>query len=113
MKKRAILSCIFTAVIVGLSNQLWLQREPVIVSFKFVSPEQTTISTVLNKFDNNEFKHNNKTKKIVEKNSDIEIKIPVYKAKHPKRLQLILRQASEKGGGGNSLHSQSTVMKLI
>lgn len=99
MKKRAILSCIFTAVIVGISNQLWLQREPVIVSFKFVSPEQTTISAVLNKFDNNEFKHNNKTKKIVEKNSDIEIKIPVYKAKHPKRLQLILRQASEKGGG--------------
>lgn len=100
MKKRVVLSIVITGVIVGLTSQYWLIRKPVIVSFDAVGQGQTTFEAVLNKKDDDNFSRNNKGKVEINLDAASEITIPVYKAKHPKRFQIIVRQDfSEKGGG--------------
>ena len=92
MKKRVLLSIVITGVAAGLSSQYWLYREPVNVTFEAEGKGQTTFEIVLNKKDDDLFSRNNKAKLEVNLDTTSEITIPVYKAKHPKRFQIIARQ---------------------
>lgn len=99
MKKRVILSVITTGTIAGLSSQLWLFREPVNVTFNAEGTGLTSFEIVLNKKDDELFSRNNKAKIEVNLDTTSEITIPVYKAKHPKRFQIIASQDFPAGGG--------------
>lgn len=102
MKKRVILSVIITVVIIGLTNQYWLIKEPVIVSLDVAGKGNATFEAVLNKRDDDKFDRNNKGKVNLNLDLTSKITIPVHKAKHPKRFQIIVRQDfSEKGGGSD------------
>ena len=105
MKKRVLLSIVITGVAAGLSSQYWLYREPVNVTFEAEGKGQTTFEIVLNKKDDDLFSRNNKAKLEVNLDTTSEITIPVYKAKHPKRFQIIARQAFQPGGGGLKLRN--------
>lgn len=100
MKKRVILSIIITGTIVGLTSQLWLFREPVNVTFNAEGTGLTSFEIVLNKKDDELFSRNNKAKIEVNLDNISEITIPVYKAKHPKRFQIIASQEFPVRGGG-------------
>ncbi len=100
MKKRVILSVITTGTIAGLSSQLWLFREPVNVTFNAEGTGLTSFEIVLNKKDDELFSRNNKAKIEVNLDTTSEITIPVYKAKHPKRFQIIASQEFPVRGGG-------------
>ena len=100
MKKRVLLSIVITGVAAGLSSPYWLYREPVEVTFEAEGKGQTTFEIVLNKKDDDLFSRNNKAKLEVNLDKTSEITIPVFKAKHPKRFQIIVRQAFQPGGGG-------------
>lgn len=100
MKKRVILSTIITGTIVGLTSQLWLFREPVNVTFNAEGTGLTSFEIVLNKKDDELFSRNNKAKIEVNLDKISEITIPVYKAKHPKRFQIIASQEFPVKGGG-------------
>ena len=98
MKKRVIISVITTGTIAGLSSQLWLFREPVNVTFNAEGTGLTSFEIVLNKKDDELFSRNNKAKIEVNLDTTSEITIPVYKAKHPKRFQIIASQDFPAGG---------------
>ena len=105
MKKRVILSIIITGTIVGLTSQLWLFREPVNVTFNAEGTGLTSFEIVLNKKDDELFSRNNKAKIEVNLDNISEITIPVYKAKHPKRFQIIASQEFPVRGGGLVLNN--------
>lgn len=101
MKKRVLLSIVITGIAAGLSSPYWLYRGPVNVTFEAEGKGQTTFEIVLNKKDDDLFSRNNKAKIEVNLDTTSEITIPVYKAKHPKRFQIIARQDFQTGGGGS------------
>ena len=105
MKKRVLLSIVITGVAAGLSSPYWLYREPVEVTFEAEGKGQTTFEIVLNKKDDDLFSRNNKAKLEVNLDKTSEITIPVYKAKHPKRFQIIARQDFQTKGDGLRLRN--------
>lgn len=103
MKKRVLLSIIITGIAVGITNPYWLYRNPVNVTFNAEGSGLTSFEIVLNKKDDELFSRNNKAKIEVNLDNISEITIPVYKAKHPKRFQIIASQDFPvRGGGSNS-----------
>ncbi len=104
MKKRTILSIIFTIICVIATNKLWLVFKPIPVSFNITGSGEYKIQVVLNKKDNNEFK---KTKSALEnvKLSGYEdvVKLDVLRSKTPKRLKIVIASKNGTGGGGKLL----------
>ena len=104
MKKRTILSIIFTIICVIATNKLWLVFKPIPVSFNITGSGEYKIQVVLNKKDNNEFK---KTKSALEnvKLSGYEdvVKLDVLRSKTPKRLKIVIASKNGTGGGVNYL----------
>lgn len=96
MKKRVLLSIIITGIAVGITNPYWLYRNPVNVTFNAEGSGLTSFEIVLNEL----FSRNNKAKLEVNLDNTSAITIPVYKAKHPKRFQIIASQEFPVRGGG-------------
>ena len=99
MKKRVFISVAITGIILAVTSPYWIYREPVKVTFDAEGKGQTSFEIILNKKDDNLFTRNNKAKAEVNLDSTSQITIPVYKAKHPKRFQIIVRQEFPTGGG--------------
>ena len=101
MKKRVFISVAITGIILAVTSPYWIYREPVKVTFDAEGKGQTSFEIILNKKDDNLFTRNNKAKAEVNLDSTSQITIPVYKAKHPNRFQIIVRQEFPTGGGGS------------
>lgn len=100
MKKRTILSIIFTIICVIATNKFWLVFKPMPVRFNINGNGEYKIQVFLNKKDNNEFKKTKSASETINLSGyeDI-VKFDVYRSKFPKRLKLVIVSDNGHGGG--------------
>lgn len=100
MKKRTIISIIFSLICVFATNKLWLNFVPMSVKLNIAGEGNVKITAYLDKKENNEFKKSKKASTEVELNQyGEEIILEVKRAKAPKRLKISVLGA----GGGKTL----------
>ena len=103
MKKRAIITLIFTIFCIIATNKLWLVFKPMPISFNVDGVGKYKFTVELNEKDDSNFRKVKSASETIDLlgYEDV-VNIDVYRLKSPKRLKLVIVSDTQ-AGGGNTL----------
>lgn len=96
IKKRVLITLIFTLLVIFATNKLWLNFSPVSADFDVEGKGNYTVEVQLNNKNNNDFEKIKSEKIDINFDKEKHVNIDIPRSKTPKRIQIIFSRIGEK-----------------